>query len=580
MYLAEVRKQKGGFMGKAATELKLLACQRNDRTWSAVPGEEIVPGEEVASYENGALVMVEIGGNRIQGAPKPGGPSLVSLLENFSKLLVGQKEKDEEIEAWNQSLTIQAQELNQREMELEAELTQLEQLREEVQGVEDKLQAADAAKAEADRLQEELSRKTNELEQAWEHLRGEQRKLEEQQGEVQPATGAALDSDRAARLLELVSYLETTTGGTEALQAELEATFDLFSEQQADVDAQWQDLEAKRARATESQAALDRQAEDLSNRRQKLQETTAAFEETRSALQEKQKAFAIEQESLKVLQEGQQATQALYEMLSRLAAGAASSGSEQAVVDIAALETMPLGELQEKADTLQKDLSQVAQFVNEQEEELTAERQEIEELEQKLGNASEYDRINLEQELSDARDRYKMLDAALVDQRREVQERESILSQHLRVLQRRQGIAGTDSGEGQQIDLRPVLAKLEAQKEQQQESLQASQARVEEMRDSVQPLEATLAEQTSDRDRQQQELQQIEADWLQQQISTAELWAAVHCTQEILQSLQDRVSQANSKLDTISEASNSARETSEYQRQAIASLREIVDSLT
>lgn len=567
-------------MGKAATELKLLACQRNDRTWSAVQGEEIVPGEEVASYENGALVMVEIGGNRIQGAPKPGGPSLVSLLENFSKLLVGQKEKDEEIEAWNQSLTIQAQELNQREMEFEAELTQLEQLREEVQGVEEQLQAAEAAKAEADRLQEELSRKTQELEQAWEHLRGEQRKFEEQQGEVQPAAGAALDSDRAARLLELVSYLETTTGGTEALQAELEATFDLLSEQQANADAQWQDLEAQRARANESQEALTRRSEELDERRQKLKETIASLEEARTALQERQQALAIDRESVKILQEEQQATQALYDTLSRLAARAGSGGNEQALVDIAALETMPLGELQEKANNLQKDLSQVANFVNEQEEELTAERQEIDELQQKLDSASEYDRINLEQELSDARDRYKMLDAALVDQRREVQERESILSQHLRVLQRRQGISGTDSGDGQQIDLRPVLAKLEAQQQEQQENLQASQARVEESHASLKPLEDALAEKISDRERQQQELQQSEADWLQQQVSTAELWAAVHCTQEMLQSLQDRISQANSRLDTISEASNSARETSEYQRQAIASLREIVNSLT
>lgn len=565
-------------MGKASTELKLLACQRNDQTWTAVQGEEIVPSEEAGTFEAGALVMVEVGGNRqVQGAPKPAGPTLVSLLQNFSKLLVGQKEKDEEIEAWNQSLTIQAQALNQKEMELEAERVQIEQMREEAQGLEERLQEAQQSTAEATRLQEELARKTQELEQAWEHLRGEQRKLEELKSEVQPS--GRLDEEQAGRLRELVSYLETTTAGSpEMLQADLEAAFAAIRDQQASVDAQWQELEQQRARAGEQQGLADRQGEELNDRRRQLQETTAAIEQARRELQEQQQAVAVKQESVNVLNSQLQAQKDLYETLSRLASGAGESASEQAV-DIAALENMALGELQGIVDNLQKDLSQVVQFVNEQEEELTAERQEIDELQQKLEGASEYDRINLEQELADARDRYQMLDETLVGQRREVREREGILNQHLRVLRRRQGIVDTNAG-GPQIDLGPVLVNLEAQQKQNEEELQQLERNIEQTRSSISQLEGMLAQQTGDRDRQQQELQQLEADWQQQKMAAAELWATANRTQEILQPLQERISEARAKLEALSDLTHQDRETSESQAQAIASLKEIISSLS
>jgi chromosome segregation ATPase len=578
LYLAEVRKQKSGFMGKAATELKLLACQRNDQTWNAIQGEEVVPAEEAGNFENGALVMVDLGGNRqIQGTLKPGGPTLVGLLQNFSKLLLGQKEKDEEIEGWKQSLTIQAQELNQRQMELEAELAQLEQMQEEAQGLEEKLQEAQQSKEEATRLQEELARKTQELEQAWEHLRGEQQKLEELRSEVQPA--GRLDEQQAARLHELVSYLETTAGPTDTLREDLEASFAAVRDQQASVDAQWQQLEQQRAQARTQQDAVDRQSEELNNRRQQLRETTAAIEQARRELQEQQQTLAIKQESVNVFNSQLQAQKDLYETLSRLAAGAGGSTGEQAVVNIAALENMPLGELQGIVDNLQKDIQQVVQFVNEQEEELTAERQEIEELQQKLDGASEYDRINLEQELADARDRYQMLDETLVGQRREVRERESILNQHLRVLRRRQGIVDADSA-SPQIDLGPVLANLEAQQKQQEEEVQQLDGEIEQMRGSLQQLEGMLAQQTSDRDRQQQELQQLETDWQQQQVAAAELWATVNRTQEILQPLQERISELRAKLEALSELVNQTQQTGEYQIQAIGDLKEIIGNLS
>ena len=41
LYLAEIQKQNKGFMGGVETKLKLIACQRNDQSWSLVNNEFI-----------------------------------------------------------------------------------------------------------------------------------------------------------------------------------------------------------------------------------------------------------------------------------------------------------------------------------------------------------------------------------------------------------------------------------------------------------------------------------------------------------------------------------------------------------
>ncbi len=65
LYLAEVVKQNRAFMGGIKTELKLLACQHNDQTWSAIPTEEIIATEQVEqSVGEGALMTLQLGLNK------------------------------------------------------------------------------------------------------------------------------------------------------------------------------------------------------------------------------------------------------------------------------------------------------------------------------------------------------------------------------------------------------------------------------------------------------------------------------------------------------------------------------------
>ena len=130
LYLAEVLR-KARVIGSSRAELKLLACQRSELSWSAVPGEEIIAAPDDLSYGAGALVMVELSAGKQVQRHAEAGRQLVSILQNFSRMQEKSKTQEEEIEQWKQSLTYQSQELNRREMEIEASRIEVTQLREE-----------------------------------------------------------------------------------------------------------------------------------------------------------------------------------------------------------------------------------------------------------------------------------------------------------------------------------------------------------------------------------------------------------------------------------------------------------------
>ncbi len=144
LYLAEVQKQKGGLLGGSSkTELKLLACQRTDQNWSTV-SEEGIAAEDASKLNDGALVLLELNPNRQVQRIQEAGRPLVNILQNFSRQLEKFKLKEDEIDQWKQSLTFQAQEMNRREMDMEARLEQLQQMEEEFQQLESQKQEVDA----------------------------------------------------------------------------------------------------------------------------------------------------------------------------------------------------------------------------------------------------------------------------------------------------------------------------------------------------------------------------------------------------------------------------------------------------
>ncbi|OLT58188.1 pilus motility taxis protein HmpF [Moorena bouillonii] len=578
LYLAEVRKQKTGFMGRAQAELKLLAFQRTDQSWNKVSGEEVLPTEQANNFGDGALVIVNLSGNRqIQGTIEAAGGRLVNLLQNFSRLLEKSKNQEEEIEQWKQSLTYQSQELNRREMEMEARLEQMQTMEEDFSRIEQQRQELESSQTETAKLSQELERKSKELEGAWEQLRGQQLRLEEQVSDGQYSAG--LDAQQAGVIQQLLNGLSGGAESTQSVWEPLNQALEVVKHQHSVLDTHWQQLNEQRLLAQKLEADVKGQGEEVQHQTQQLQQLQASCEQANRERQVQQTNLEIKVESARMVSLQLQTQQKLYQELARMAATSGDVKISQ-MVDIAALEKMPLGELQDIVQNLQQDLEKVVRFVNDQEEELTLQHQGIEELQEQIRVASEYDRISLETQLADEQDRYQMLDRTLVGQRRTLWEREEILNQHLRVLRLRQGIVDSNGQQNQKIDLGPILIELEAQCKQQSDQLQQLEREIEQMRLRVSQAEELMNQQTQEKDAKLAQVKNLEESWLSNQVKVAQLWGKVHLYEKTLQPLQDALNELRQKLDAIANALNHIQKTGDSQQQAIAQISQIISSLS
>jgi predicted RNase H-like nuclease (RuvC/YqgF family) len=177
LYLAEIQKQKGGFIGSGKAELRLLACQRTEQNWSAIQGEELVAApDEANNYGSGVLVLVDMNANRqLQGQLREAGRHLVGILQNLSRQIEKYKKEADEIESWRQSLSLQSQQLQLRQEEIYSREEELDATRSEL----------DRMTLESQHLEETLRssrEQREELETAWAKLRVEQEAIEQHQG--------------------------------------------------------------------------------------------------------------------------------------------------------------------------------------------------------------------------------------------------------------------------------------------------------------------------------------------------------------------------------------------------------------
>ncbi len=576
LYLAEVQKQKAAFMGSSKTDLKLLACQRADQSWAEITGEEIVPapGENANNLNAGAIVMVNLSGNRqIQGEIEPAARQLVGMLKNFSRLLEKSKQGEDEIEQWKASLTYQMQELNRREMEMEARLEQMQQMEEEFERLDQQRQEVSGTQEHAARLQEEVERNRQELESAWTQLRSEQNRIQEQLS--QASQTAVLDQQQTAEIQEILSQLAGSVAPTDTVREQVNQAWELLNQQQGMLDHHWGQLEQKRQEAEQLKEVVDRQTNEVPQKKADLQQMQASVEEIKLQLQAQQKVLEAKQEALQVITMQKQQQDETHQQLARLAVSSSGVKISQAV-DLKALEEMPLGELEQKVNELQQDMEKFTRFVNDQEEELGYQQQQIQEVEQKISQANEFDRMSLETELAEEQDHYQMLDKTLVGQRRTLREREEILNQHQKVLKRREGITEVDGD--QRIDLGPVLSQLETYRQQQEDELHRWEEQVAQIQSSVQQVQDTFNLQVGSLEQKQREFQQLEQEWQEKRVRSAELWGAVNLYQEILQPVQDQLNGVRQHLEAIANGLNQIQETGDYQLQSIAQLRQTLSS--
>ncbi|MEB3233443.1 MAG: pilus motility taxis protein HmpF, partial [Leptolyngbyaceae bacterium] len=480
LYLAEVQKKTRAF-GSGKAEFRLLACQRAEYSWSAV-GEEIIPAPDDVPYNAGALVLVDLSGNRSVQRYTEAGKQLVGILQNFSKLQEKFKTQEEDIEQWKQSLTYQSQELNRREMELEIRQEQVQEVESELAKLEAQRQEVEAAKAEVDKLQEDFSRKSQELEGAWAQLNGERQRFEEQQGDANQSNG--LDLEQSQQLNDLLGQIASQPLPTQSIADILAQAQILLGQQQDTLDQYWTRLEAERQAESQLQAELAQGGGGVSW--DEWHSLRDAWVKAQAELNSQQDLVNLKRGLLTTLIANAERQEALQQMLSQYT-GATDGDSGATVVDVDALEQMPIEQLQATVQDLKNDLEKNARFVSSQEEELNAQQQDIDELQQKIAAASEYDRLQLETELHDEQESYRMLNETLVGQRRNVQERQAVLLKYEVVLARRQGLP-MPSGAESMFDFGPLVNQVEQGRNQLADEISQLEAQVAN-------LEAAIAQQ-------------------------------------------------------------------------------------
>ncbi|RUR76745.1 pilus motility taxis protein HmpF [Chlorogloeopsis fritschii PCC 9212] len=566
LYLAEVQKQKGSLLtGAGKTEIKLLACQRTDQSWSTV-SEDVIAAEEASKLNDGALILVEMTPQRQVQRIQEAGRPLVNILQNFSRQQEKIKVKEEEIDQWKESLTFQAQELNRRELEIETRLEQLENMEDEFQRLETEKQAVETSCAEMEKLREEVERNRQELEGAWEHLRGEQRRLEESQAHLQQ--GKTLDEEQSRLLNELLDRLSSSVAPTQPMQEHLQLAFEMLETQQSLLNSHWEKLEQQKTTVGEQQAEVDRLSQIFSEHQNDWQQAQNSLEQQTVQLEVNTVTLTSKQEYACKLKDQLQYQEDLYQQIQFLAAMSGDVVSTPEV-DMAALEKMPLEELQKIVQDLQGKLNVDSSFVKEQEQELEEKQKTIEELQKKINQASEIERSTLEPELADEKDHYQMLNETLVGQRRHLLECQGLLKQHKVVLLRREQPSANFQEE--KLDFSPVLVHIEKQRQRQSEALQNLEREIEQMQASIEQMQGVIEEQTQQQQTRWQELQTMEQDLLSLRTATAECSGRVNLYQEALQPIQDSLDGLRQKLQGISEI----QQTGDEQIQVINQMRQV-----
>nr|WP_235927063.1 pilus motility taxis protein HmpF [Gloeocapsopsis dulcis] len=565
MYLAEVQKQKSGFMGAGKVEIKLLAFQRSDQSWNPVPGEEVIPVEEASNFATGALVLADINANRQVQRLQEAGRPLVNILQNFSRLLERFKRQEEEIEQWKQSLTYQSQEMNRRNMEMEARLEQLQQMEAEFKQLEASHQKLKTRQEEAEILRQKIESSRHSLAKAWEELEREKHRLAKLQY-------SGLNEFQIDQIQQLIEQLSNSVL-PKSLQEKIAILLDNITNEQNLLSQHWQQVEQQQTSAGQQQQEFENIAQAWQETFAEWQQIQQQLEQTSSELKAQTVVFNYKQEYTQLLKLQLQKHSQLQQAISQMSESSIQLDVSNQV-NATELEKMPLEQLQQLVHDLQEDLTKNSQFVNDQEEELKFQKQTVEELQAKLNDAESSERVQIETELAEEYDRYQMLNETLVGQRQNLRVRRAVLQQHLHILWRQQGVNYFMATDEPSVDLKPVLAQLEVHKEQKVEELQKLEQELAQLQSSIEHLQSLVDTQTQLRNSKQQEWQNLEQNLHSLQASVAEAWGRVNLSQEILQPIQENWNSLQQPLEEIAATLNNSDE-----HQTIAHLRQALQSL-
>jgi chromosome segregation ATPase len=537
LYLAEVHK-KTGFMG-VKTELKLLARQQSEQNWSTLPGEEMIPVEIANDYNAGVMVLVELDNNQQVKKVQDANRHLVGILKNFSRMREKFRTQEEEIEGWKQSLIYQSQELTRREVDIEVRSEELQQLESESQKIESQLQEFEETRAQILALKEEIERDRQQLEEAWGKLHSAQNQHAQEQK-------TALSDDQVQHLETLIDRLELTLGNGNAVHQPLQTLQILQGEQQTVLQQFWSQLEQDRGRAESAQSDLDRQVHELEQGWQKWHQDRDALHQLQIRLSLHQEALAHKSTFQSWLSQQIQSQDKIDRDLQRLQDGISSDTK----VDLNALRNLPLDELEDTVQKLQKELAKLYHFVSDQEEELKLQQQTIEELRTKIDQSSEYDRLNLASDLEYEQQNYQLLEDTLQGQRQTLKDRDAVLKAHQDVLSQRKGTADNNGNDLRQ-QINPLLQSISAQRQSLQEVLQGLEREQVDLQTTVQQTQGQIDSDSTALAEARANLEAQSKALDRQRNEVAQLTASVGLMQQILQPVQDKLTHLQQTLESV-----------------------------
>ncbi len=541
LYLAEVQKPKSGFniSGKSKAELKLLACQRTEQNWSAIPGEELIAGpDEVSNYNPGVLVLVDMNANRqIQSQLRDAGKHLVSILQNLSRQIEKYKKEADEIDSWRQSLSLQSQQLQLRQEEIYGREEELEQTRSELDRLTQEAQALESTLEEHKRSQQELADR-------WEQLRAKEESM--------------IASVSEQQIVEIRTALHQLGGGGLNPQ-QLEATVTAVEFQQDLLDRHWEKLKQEQQLVVETQAEQGRQQQEIDRRKQHLADLQTALEQTQTDWEVQQHTLSMQQEYVHRLMARIEVEEANYQKIYLMSKGAGSDIGTEQKIDLEQLEGMPIAELQAIVESLQKEVDRAVSFVHMEEEELEEKQVAIDEITKAMTTANEFDKLKLEAELHDEQDSYNMLDHTLDGQRQTMRERQTYLQIHNRILRQRQGQPLT-SKDSSQVEWDSILHILDRQRQHQQSELTQLETDIQNLRTKLEQAKAKVEEQVNAYLVESEDVQKLDRQHQATKQTFTQLGAKIELYQEMIEPLQNHINTFKAGLGNLADSAGTQPE--------------------
>lgn len=541
LYLAEVKNQIiKGFIGNYSytTEFKLLASQGKDQIWTPIPTKE---GEKIITSNNlnhstsvGALYIFNLDdNNQIQGKPELAGNRLVNYLKYYCRTLEKAKEQQEQIEQWQLSIQIQNEEIASRQFELEQQQEQLQAKEEELA----KLQA------ERDRLY---------------------------QAQQQLEDNSFSEGNAVSTIQEIVASFSNSIIDSQPLKNYYQQALESVNSQQEILNHYWQQLEADKNQIQQQENELNNTRHNLQQRREEFNATLENLQKVQIDLEVQQNIIQNKEEQLGQINIHLKEFENLRHNITILS-GDITEADEEYDIDLNALESMALGDLENLVNNLREQTNKIVNFVNTQEEELTLQSNLVQELKQKLSQSSEIEKLSLETELDDAQEAMKLLDKTLVGQRRNLKKQQNIFNYHLKILNRRKGIL--DSGNFDFIDLNPILKNLDNQIYNTQEDKNQLESELQYLKESLEKIEEMLKQQRDSYKQEEQQLKQDEENWQEAKLHILQMQLKIQLLEAQLSPLQDQLNNIREYLQNTQEFAENLDNSIQQQRELVLQMQ-------